>query len=129
MEIMKRQKNPPKDLKNKIEEEKEVSISVQNNVVNTVKKDDTGEKKTPYRAKKSNEITEIKDVIYEVENINIKACIFGIEYFESKSGYKIITLKVTDYTDSMYVKMFTKDDEEYSLIKKLLKEGNWYIPF
>ena len=23
--------------------------------------------------------------------------------------------------------MFTKDDEEYSLIKKLLKEGKWYI--
>ena len=27
----------------------------------------------------------------------------------------------------MYVKMFTKDDDEYSLIKKLLKEGSWYI--
>ena len=84
-------------------------------------------KKTTYRAKKSTEITDIKDVLYEVENINIKGCIFGIDYFESKSGYKIITLKVTDNTDSMYVKMFTKDDEEYSLIKKLLKEGKWYI--
>ena len=115
------------DLKNKIEQEKEVSINIQNNVVNNVKKEDTSEKKTPYRAKKSSEITPIKDVIYEVENINIKGCIFGIDYFESKSGYKIITLKVTDYTDSMYVKMFTKDDDEYSLIKKLLKEGSWYI--
>ena len=115
-----------KELRNKIESEKEVSISTQKRVTNSVKKEETIEKKTPYRAKKSTEITPIKDVIYEVENINIKGEVFGIDYFESKSGYKIITLKVTDYTDSMYVKMFTKDDDEYSLIKKLLKEGNWY---
>ena len=122
------------ELKDKIAQEKEKTINLGNNSnfnSNTssqpIKKESEETKKTPYRAKKSSEITEIKDVLYEVENINIKACIFGIEYFESKSGYKIITLKVTDYTDSMYVKMFTKDDEEYSLIKKLLKEGKWYI--
>ena len=115
------------ELKEKIEHEKEATINNQSSALNSVKKEENSDKKTTYRAKKSNEITAIKDVIYEVENINIKACIFGIDYFESKSGYKIITLKVTDYTDSMYVKMFTKDDDEYSLIKKLLKEGNWYI--
>jgi len=120
------------ELKTKIEEEKEKTINLNSNHLtantNIVNKKETEEpKKTPYRAKKSTEITDIKDVLYEVENINIKGSIFGIDYFESKSGYKIITLKVTDYTDSMYVKMFTKDDEEYSLIKKLLKEGKWYI--
>ncbi len=111
-----------KDLKNKIEAEKIVDVPIKK----MVKKEENTEKKTPYRAKKSTEITPIKDVVYEVENINIKGCIFGIDYFESKSGYKIITVKVTDYTDSIYVKMFTKDDDEYSLIKKLLKVGNWY---
>ena len=109
------------ELKNKIESEKEVVVSK----VKEVKKEENT--KPVFRSKKSKEITLIKDVIYEVENINIKGCIFGIDYFESKSGYKIITLKVTDYTDSMFVKMFTKDEEEYDLIKKLLKEGNWYI--
>ena len=112
------------ELKNKISLEKEASV-ISN--VDTVKKEDNVNKKSTYRAKKSKDITDIKDVIYEVDNINIKATIFGIDYFESKSGYKIITLKVTDYTDSMYVKMFTKDDDEYSLIKKLLKNGSWYI--
>ena len=123
-----------KELKNKIEQEKEKTVNLGNNNNNATqittsqaKKETEEIKKTPYRAKKSSEITDIKDVLYEVENINIKASIFGIDYFESKSGYKIITLKVTDYTDSMYVKMFTKDDEEYGLIKKLLKEGKWYI--
>ena len=117
-----------KELKDKIEKEKETTVEINTKNTTTIPKKELEEpKKTPYRAKKSSEITDIKDVLYEVENINIKGCIFGIDYFESKSGYKIITLKVTDYTDSMYVKMFTKDDEEYSLIKKLLKEGNWYI--
>ena len=117
------------DLKTKIESEKEIvapSVNVPSNKENTPKKENEPDKKTPYRAKKSTEVTPIKDVLYEVDNINILGTIFGIEYFESKSGYKIITLKVTDYTDSMYVKMFTKDDEEYALIKKLLKEGKWY---
>ena len=120
-----------KELKDKIEAEKSKTINLGSNTNiehnQIVKKETEEAKKTPYRAKKSAEITDIKDVLYEVENINIKGCIFGIDYFESKSGYKIITLKVTDNTDSMYVKMFTKDEEEYSLIKKLLKEGKWYI--
>jgi len=117
-----------KKIKNKIEKEKIVEAPTTNiNQKESSKEEKEEHKKPTYRAKKCNDITDIKDVLYEVENINIKGCIFGIDYFESKSGYKIITLKVTDNTDSMYVKMFTKDDEEYSLIKKLLKEGKWYI--
>ena len=115
-----------KELQDKIENEKVITEKEVKSLKKVTKKEEPTEKKTPYRAKKSAEITPIKDVIYEVENINIKGCIFGIDYFESKSGYKVITLKVTDNTDSMYVKLFTKDDDEYSLIKKLLKEGNWY---
>ena len=85
------------ELKDKIESEKEATVNIK--TVNTVKKEENT--KPVFRSKKSKEITPIKDVIYEVENINIKGCIFGIDYFESKNGYKIITLKVTDYTDSI----------------------------
>ncbi len=113
------------DIKAKVNEELENTSKIPIIKAND-KKEEKEEKKPLFRSKKSSEITPIKDVIYEVDNINIKGCIFGIDYFESKSGYKIITLKVTDYTDSMYVKMFTKDDDEYGLIKKLLKEGSWY---
>lgn len=115
------------ELKNKIESEKNITMISPKKIEAPIKSEPAPEKKQTYRAKKSTEITDIKDVLYEVDNINIKGSIFGIDYFESKSGYKIITLKVTDYTDSMYVKMFTKDEEEYSLIKKLLKQGSWYI--
>ena len=46
--------------------------------------------------------------------------------FEAKSGYKIFTLKITDKTDSMYAKVFTKDDDEFARLNDLLKTGNWY---
>lgn len=114
------------ELINKIEKEKEIPQSINLPLKSPEKKEPEIEKKNPYRPKKSTEITPIKDVLYEVENINIQGEVFGIEYFESKSGYKIITLKVTDYTDSIYIKLFTKDDDEYLLIKKLLKEKKWY---
>lgn len=82
--------------------------------------------KPTYRPKKSSEITKLKDILYEVDNINISGQIFGIDYFEAKSGYKIITIKLTDNTDSIYVKTFTKDDKEYQLLQDLLKQGSWY---
>ena len=40
-----------------------------------------------------------------MENINVEVKVFGKDLFEStKSSFKIITLKVTDYTDSFYCK-------------------------
>ena len=84
------------------------------------------DKKTYYKQKKSKEITKIKDLLYEVENINIEAKVFGIDIFEAKSGYKIFTLKLTDNSDSIYCKLFTKDEDEFIRIKSLIKKGLWY---
>ena len=86
----------------------------------------TLKKENNYRVKKNHEVSDIKDLLYEVDNVNVEAMIFGIDLFEAKSGYKIFTLKITDNTDSMYAKIFTKDDDEFARIKDLLKNGNWY---
>ena len=115
------------ELLSKIESEKQVVDKISysekktNNEVST-----NSSEKNYYRPKKSVEVTKIKDLLYEVENINIEVQIFGIDLFEAKSGYKIFTLKVTDFSDSMYVKLFTKDEEEFKRIKDMLKNGNWY---
>ena len=70
----------------------------------------------------------INNIIYEENNITVKAKIFGIDTFESsKSNFKIITLKLTDKTDSMYCKIFTKDSKEYAGYLKKLKKGSWYL--
>ena len=69
----------------------------------------------------------IKTIMGEDNNVVIEAQIFGTEYFESsKSDFKIITLKVTDFSDSIYCKVFVRDDEEYGRLCKELKTGNWY---
>ena len=69
----------------------------------------------------------IKTIIGEDNNVVIECKVFGLDFFESsRTDFKIITLKVTDYSDSMYVKVFAREDEEYQRIKGELKEGNWY---
>jgi DNA polymerase III subunit alpha, Gram-positive type len=68
----------------------------------------------------------IKDIIGEENDVCIEAYIFGADYFESsKSDFKIITLKVTDYSDSIYVKVFTRDSDEFSSLSKKLSAGKW----
>ena len=109
------------ELLKKIESEKIVDAPKKENI-----NENKVEEKKYFRPKRDTSITPIKDLMYEVDNITTHGMIFGMDMFESKSGYKIITLKVTDNTDSIYVKMFTKDTDEYARIKDLLKVGSWY---
>ena len=71
---------------------------------------------------------EIRNIIGEMKNIILEAYIFGIEALERK-GQKatayIINLKVSDYTDSMLVKIVRFNEEEFNKINKNLKEGKW----
>ena len=76
----------------------------------------------------TNEPTPINMVTFEMDNVTVEAKIFGIDIFESsKSNFKIITLKLTDGTDSMYCKIFTREDDEFNKYRKSLKEGKYYI--
>ena len=69
---------------------------------------------------------EIKDLISEVDNVVIESFIFGIDVFESsKTQFKILTLKISDNTDSMYAKIFSKDPKEFNNITSRLKNGMW----
>lgn len=71
-------------------------------------------------------ITEIKDIIAEEGNINVEAYVFGLEEFESsKSNFKILTIKISDNTDSIYAKYFTKDADIYKKLTKNMKSG-WF---
>src|SRR5574344_796680 len=67
----------------------------------------------------------ISSIDDEYDSLIIEATVFGMETIETKKGFKITTLKLTDYTDSIYAKLFSRTDEEYNNILKI-KEGNWY---
>ena len=72
--------------------------------------------------------TPIREVIKEVKDITVMATIFAIDFFESpKSNYKIITLKVTDGTDSIYAKVFTTKADLLNRLKNDLKVGGTYL--
>lgn len=74
------------------------------------------------------EVTNINNITFEMDTVTVKAKIFGVDSFESsKSDFKIITLKLTDGTDSMYCKLFTRDPKEYAKYLKRLKVGSWYL--
>ena len=67
----------------------------------------------------------LSEVNYEGDNIVIEVKIFGMESKETPK-INILTLKVTDNTDSIFCKVFERDNEKYKQILKGLKEGNWY---
>ena len=69
----------------------------------------------------------IKTLLGEDNNVVVEGYVFGTDYFESsKTDFKIITLKITDYSDSIYCKVFVRDDEEYQRLCKELKAGSWF---
>ena len=69
----------------------------------------------------------IKTIIGEDPNVVVEGKVFGVDFFESsKTDFKIITLKITDYSDSIYCKVFVRDDDEYKRLSKEFKEGKWY---
>ena len=73
------------------------------------------------------DITSLNLIQGEIDNINIEIKVFGKEIFEStKTSFKIITLKVTDYSDSLLVKVFFRNKEDFDRINSKLEEGKWY---
>ncbi|WP_262172951.1 PolC-type DNA polymerase III [Saccharococcus sp. Marseille-Q5394] len=60
----------------------------------------------------------------EERRLTIEGYVFDAEVRELRSGRSLLTIKVTDYTDSILVKMFSRDNEDAELMKTL-KKGAW----
>ena len=106
------------DVEVKVEEEKkEENISIVNSIEDSI----------IFGSKISGIINRMDNITIENENVNIEGSLFGIDLFESsRSDFKIITLKMTDYTSSVYCKVFFNDTNEFNNIKSKLKVGDWY---
>ena len=71
-------------------------------------------------------VTKIKSIVGENADIIIEGKVFGTEEFVPQSkAFKILTLYVTDNTDSIYCKTFIRDDEVYDDVVKKTKVGKW----
>ena len=72
-------------------------------------------------------VSTLDSITFEENNVIVEAYVFGIDVFESsKSNFKILTIKISDKTDSILAKVFSKDDEEFNTISKKIKNGEWY---
>ncbi|MEG2457481.1 MAG: PolC-type DNA polymerase III [Bacilli bacterium] len=68
----------------------------------------------------------LKNIIGEDNDITVEAFIFGLEFKDTNSGYTIITLKISDYTDSLIAKVFTKESSIINSLKRRLEISKWY---
>ncbi|HHT38536.1 MAG TPA: PolC-type DNA polymerase III [Mollicutes bacterium] len=76
---------------------------------------------------KTKRILELRDVIEEESSVVIEAYVFASEFKEIPGkDFKIATFKLSDNTDSLNAKFFTRDNEEFNTISSRIKNGNWY---
>jgi DNA polymerase III subunit alpha, Gram-positive type len=66
----------------------------------------------------------IEDIQDEERRIAIEGYVFEAETRELRSGRTLLTFKVTDYSSSILVKMFSRDKEDAALMGNL-KKGMW----
>ncbi|MCU7556612.1 PolC-type DNA polymerase III [Macrococcus capreoli] len=70
-------------------------------------------------------IKPIETIIEEEFKVAIEGVIFDIEIKALKSGRHIVQLKITDYTDSLILKMFTRKGKNDLDHLSSLKVGDW----
>jgi DNA polymerase-3 subunit alpha (Gram-positive type) len=66
----------------------------------------------------------IEQIQEEEKKITIQGSIFGLESKELRNGSTLFTFNVTDFTDSLQVKMFAKTKEDLKILS-LLANGKW----
>ena len=72
------------------------------------------------------EPSEIKNLITNEDRVILVAKVFGLDSRSTQSGWFIITLKLTDYTDSIMANIFTRKQEEYDYLLSNVKKDKWY---
>ncbi len=120
------------DIKINEEESKKIKEEIENSIKEDIKKiEKVVQVKTVNKIILGDIIkgktTTINNIISEESNVIVEGHVFDIDIFESnRTDFKIITLKITDYTNSIYCKIFTRDATQFSDLKSRLKVGNWY---
>lgn len=77
-----------------------------------------------YLIKSDEEVTQLREIQDEERRKTVQGYVFDVETKELRSGRTLLTLKITDYTDSIMIKMFSRDKEDIPLLQ-MLKKGMW----
>ncbi|NEX77688.1 PolC-type DNA polymerase III [Bacillus thermocopriae] len=74
--------------------------------------------------KDDSDLRSLIDIVDEERRVTVEGYIFDTEIRELRSGRSLLTFKITDYTSSILVKMFSRDKEDASLFQRV-KKGMW----
>ena len=66
----------------------------------------------------------IKEITDEERRVCIRGSVFKSEVRELRSGRTLLTFHLTDYTDSIAVKVFARDKEDAATVNRV-KDGMW----
>ncbi|PLS16712.1 PolC-type DNA polymerase III [Bacillus sp. M6-12] len=114
--------------KKKEDEAKGLAALVEMQKKESEKGKDDGEYEGPvkigYTIKDDADFRRIEQIIDEERRIAIEGYVFHAETKELRSGRTLLTFKVTDYTSSIMVKMFSRDKEDAALLDRV-KKGMW----
>ncbi|WP_239254196.1 PolC-type DNA polymerase III [Listeria ilorinensis] len=77
-----------------------------------------------YRIKDDEEVKRLGDIYDEERRITVQGYIFATEIRELRSGRSLLQFKITDYTSSMIIKMFSRDNDDAAMFQNL-KKGMW----
>ncbi len=69
--------------------------------------------------------TVINNIVGENKNVILEAYVFGADFTE-RDTINIITLKISDKTNSILAKIFIKDKKKYQATCKSISVGSWY---
>ena len=58
------------------------------------------------------EFKRLEEIVDEERRIAVEGYVFDAETRELRSGRTLLTFKITDYTSSIMVKMFSRDKED-----------------
>ena len=67
---------------------------------------------------------QMSDIFEEEKRVILQGYIFDVETRDLRSGRQLLMIKMTDYTDSFTVKMFSRNDQDKELFAKI-KKGIW----
>ena len=70
------------------------------------------------------EFKRLEEIIDEERRVAIEGYVFSAETKELRSGRTLLTFKITDYTSSIMVKMFSRDKEDAAQFTRV-KKGMW----
>ncbi|WP_075980892.1 PolC-type DNA polymerase III [Bacillus massilinigeriensis] len=74
--------------------------------------------------KDNSEFRRLEEIVDEERRVTVEGYVFTAETKELRSGRTLLTFKITDYTSSIIVKMFSRDKEDAANFQRV-KKGMW----